>query len=96
MNIDIFYEEEQSLYEEEERREEDVEVEQDLESQLSVHDGRCLLFGDDVIDLFLNRSPGAVIDICKLSLASSAAFPCLFHYIERVLILDFACYYFGF
>ena len=37
MNIDIFYEEEQSLYEEEEGREEDVEVEQDLESQLSVH-----------------------------------------------------------
>ena len=37
MNIEIFYEEEQSLYEEEERGEEDVEVEQNLESQLSVH-----------------------------------------------------------
>ena len=37
MNIEIFYEEEQSLYEEEERCEEDVEVEQNLESQLSVH-----------------------------------------------------------
>ena len=41
MNIEIFYEEEQSLYEDEERCEEDVEVEQNLESQLSVHDDVC-------------------------------------------------------
>lgn len=41
MNIEIFYQEEQRLYEDEERCEEDVEVEQNLESQLSVHDDVC-------------------------------------------------------
>ena len=45
MNIEIFYEEEQSLYEEEERGEEDVEVEKNLESQLSVHG--VVMFGDN-------------------------------------------------
>ena len=52
MNIEIFYEEEQSLYEDEEWREEDVEVEQNLESQLSVHADVCWL--DYVIDLLLS------------------------------------------
>ena len=59
VNIEIFYEEEQGLYEEEERCEEDVEVEQNLESQLSVHGELwCLLLGDDVINLILTQTPG--------------------------------------
>ena len=74
MNIEIFYEEEQSLYEEEERGEEDVEVEKNLESQLSVHG--VVMFGDNVIDLISPQPPGLMIDIRKLSLSQSAAFLC--------------------
>ena len=66
MNIEIFYQEEQRLYEYEERCEEDVEVEQNLESQLSVHGDVCRCCDVDL--LVTQPPPGIVIDRCKMSL----------------------------
>ena len=76
MNVEIFYEEKQSLDEDEERCEENVEVEQNLKCQLSVHDSQCQLWLTECCLLS---------EICQIGLAQSAAFPCL----QLSLILDF-------
>ena len=63
MDVEIFYYEEQCFYEDEERCEEYVEVEKDLECQLSVH-----VWAAEKADL-VHRMLFTALDICQIGLA---------------------------